>query len=1029
MPGLGPRVGGAHVDVNMKMDEGSIDSVGKAVHRQLSQLNKTLVQIGERNARTYRAIGKDAVVAWRAMLGSLLAGAPHFGTAISSIAGSATMLAGSLYSLAQSGYALLPMMTSLGLAGITASIGMRNFGRAVSETNPKALAEMLKDMPKSMQNAVLSTRKLSNEMRAAVWPKLFAGLSGGIEKLRNTGVIQRGLGQMAVSMNGLVKSILAYANTKQGVSTLNTFFKNNAKVFAAMSKAVVPFLDGFLRLVNALTPAAIRLSGRITDLAKRFQGWTKEAGFGKRIDTMMKGAEKTAGLLLKTLGNLGSAIINIFNAVNPSTNTFLEMLVGVTQRFEDWTKSVSGKNSLVTWANGSTDVMRQFGKTMKSIFKVTAELADPRVIVSFLKTVQGAFDILAKLPLDKIVTAFVTISEKLQPVSSVFLAIIISGAALNILLGNMMGQMGGLFSVIAKIIKFKILVNVLRDVGGGSKMVGGAAEGAAKKAGLLSRAWQFLLRIVTRVKSAFSTVVGFFSKTEATTGAAASKVSRLGTAFKPVLSILGRFVKFAGFVGLAVWIATLIAKSDDLKKKLGKVWDSLKEVGSALADSFKEIGAALAPLAPVAKGVGKAVGPVMSIFDKIATLAIGVVLDSIVYGFKSLANVITGASHIIAGFINVLVGLFTLDFGKVWDGLKQMASGVWPLLKGLFGLFITFFAPAKLAKLGLVAFRGLGGGIMRAMPEILKVAGRLLVSVLKFLVTLTPRMMLIGARAIIGLGRAMIGRSPEVTAAAGRLVEAVIGWIARLPGRLLALGARAVGALGSAVGRGAPKVVSAAGRIATGVINWIGRLPGRLLTLGGQAVSKLAGAVSKGVSKLGGIAGRIFNAVWDAVKTLPGKMLDLGGQIVSNIGKGITDGISKVTGAIGKVAGAVGKFWPGSPVKEGPLRAWNRGSDASGGGRNVIDALTAGLRDISPIRRAMQNAAAAVSSSFSSVPALAGVGAAGGAMIQPRVAGPSGTYNHQKTVNLTIQSVKSGSELTTDVNRALARVNLFMGVG
>jgi hypothetical protein len=275
----------------------------------------------------------------------------------------------------------------------------------------------------------------------------------------------------------------------------------------------------------------------------------------------------------------------------------------------------------------------------------------------------------------------------------------------------------------------------------------------------------------------------------------------------------------------------------------------------------------------------------------------------------------------------------------------------------------------------------------------------------------------------------MLVCSGDFFGGAGGLVVGVVGWIARVPGRLLALGARAVGALGGAVGRGAPKVVSAAGRIATGVINWIGRLPGRLLTLGGQAVSKLAGAVSKGVSKLGGIAGRIFNAVWDAVKTLPGKMLDLGGQIVSNIGKGITDGISKVTGAIGKVAGAVGKFWPGSPVKEGPLRAWNRGSDASGGGRNVIDALTAGLRDISPIRRAMQNAAAAVSSSFSSVPALAGVGAAGGAMIQPRVAGPSGTYNHQKTVNLTIQSVKSGSELTTDVNRALARVNLFMGVG
>lgn len=1020
MPGLGPRVGGAHVDVNMKFDDKSVGDVGKRIHRQLSSLSDSLAQVGDRNREVYRSIGKDAVTAWRALLGSVVAGAPLMGSAISGVAGGATLLAGALNSSVKSSFGLLPIMTSLGVAGLTASIGMRNFGAAVSETNPKALKELLADMPKSMQAAVMSTRAMSKEMRAVIWEKLFVGIGPLMQRLRDTGVIQRGLGKMAEQLNVMARGVLEYATSAKGVKVLNEFFDNNAKVFGALSKAVVPFLDGFLRLVNALTPAAIRLAGRITDVAERFSAWTQGEGFAERIDKMMKRSEKTAGLLFKVLGNLGGAINNIFNAANPATNTFLQMLVGVTERFEKWTASAGGKNSIAEWAMNSVDVMRQFGHTAEAVFKVIAELADPRVIISFLKTLEGAFNYLGKLPLDKIVDGFVRIAETLQPVSSLFLAIIIGGAALNIMIGSLIGQVGGLFSVLSKIIQFKILTSILKNMGGGAKGAGGAAADAAKKTGLLSRAWGFLLKIIQKVKGAFSSVVGFFSKTSATTGQTASKVSRLGKVFKPVMSILGKFVKFAGPVGIAVWIGSIIAKSDSLKAKLGNVWDSLKEVGSALVGAFKEIGTALSPLAPAAKAVGKAIGPVFGFIDKIAGLAIGVVLDSLVYGFKSVANVIKGAGKIIAGFINVLVGLFTLDFGKMWDGLKQMASGVVPLLKGLFGVFITFFAPARLAKLGLGALKGLGGGIAKAMPGILSAVGRFLGSVLKFFGTLPLKLLSLGGKAISWLGKAIVQYAPKVLMAVGRLYLGIIKWILKLPGRLLSLGMRALKALGGAVVRGTPKVLAAAGRIFTGVVRWIAQLPGRLLQLGAQALSKLFSAVTKntpkvlsaagriftgivewiaklpgrllelgksaitklgsaisnGIGKLKGIAGNVFDAVLNGIKALPGKVLDIGKNIIGSLISGITGGLGKLGGAMGKVGDVIGKFLPGSPVREGPLTAWNHGSDASGGGRNIIEAITGGLGYTRPIRRAMEDIANTVSESFNPRVAAAVAGTA-----------------------------------------------------
>lgn len=901
MPGIGPTVGRAHVDVNMKMDDKSLSKVGKDIKKQLNGLSKNLAQVGDRNREIYQSIGRDSVVAWRALMGSILAGAPLVGGAISGVAGAATLLGGAFYSVGQSSGALLPIFSSLGIAGLTLKVGMRGFAEAVSEVDPKKLELLLKDMPKSMQNAVLATRKLSNEMRDAVWPVLFKGLSDGIEKLRNTGTIQRGLGLMATQLNGLAKSVLNYANSGPGVKTLNKFFENNAKVFGALSKAVVPFLDGFLRLINVLSPAAIRLAGYITDVAESFQGWTKGAGFAKRIDDQMKSAQKTAGYLWRILGNLASAIMNVFNIANPSTNTFLQMLESVTQRFQEWTESAGGKSAIAEWAANAVDMMRQVGHTIEAIWPVIVQLADPRVFESFLKTVQGAFELLNKLPLENMVNAFLKVSEALQPVSSFFLAAIIAGAAFNIMIGAMIGQLGGLFSVLFKIVKFKIIVNLFKNMGGG-------AGTAAQKTGLLSRAWAVLVKIFTKLKSGFTTIIGFFSKTSSTTATTASKLGTLSKAFKPVLSILGRFVKFAGPIGIAVWIGVLIAKSKDLQAKLGNVWTALKDVFAQLGESFAEIGKALAPLAPAAEAAGSAFGWVFGLIDKLATFAVGVILDAIVYGLKSVGKVIEGLGHIIAGLINVLVGLFTLDFSKVWEGLKQMASGVVPLLEGLFGLFVSFFAPARLAKYGALAIKGLGSGIAKAMPAILSTVGRFLVSVLKFFAGLVPKLLTLGGQAIVALGRAVVKYAPVVLAAAGRLVTGFLRWYISLPGKLLRLGISAIKSLGGAVVKGTPKVLSAAGKIVSGILDWIGKLPGRLVSLGRESVSQLGSAIRGGIGNLKSIASDIVTSVFNIIKGLPGKLLGLGGELLSagkTLGGKILEGIRSGISAIGDMAGSV----------------------------------------------------------------------------------------------------------------------------
>lgn len=992
----------------MKFDDKSLNRVGKQIHQQLTK-------VAEHNREVYQSLGRESVTAWRAALGAVVAAAPLMGSLISAAAGAATLLAGALYSTVQSAYGAAPLLMAIGVAAGTAFLGLKSFFAALKSGDLSELTPSARAAAEAVQGLAGAWRKVRDEVQE----RMFKGLSDDIAKLGSTflPVLQKGLGKMADSLNFLAQEMLNYLNSSAGLKTISKFLDNMADIFKRLSKAVVPFLDGFLRLMNALSPAGKRLADRIAEVATNFQEWTKGEGFAKRMDDMMKKAEKTAGKVIDVVVNLGKALHNIFNAANPATNTFLNMLVDLTERFLTWTSSVEGQSSIATWASQSVEVMRQFGKTAEAVFKVVAELADPRVITSFLKTVEGAFNLLGQLPLDKMVDAFVKVAEALQPVSSLFLAIVIGGAAFNIMVGSVIGQLGGFVGVLSKIIKFKIITSILKNMGGGAGKAGTAAAGAAKKTGLLSRAWGGLVKIFGKIKALFSKVIGVFTKTGKTTGTVASKAGKLSGAFKPVMSILGRFAKFAGPVGLAVWIATIIGKSKDLQKKLGNVWDALKEVGSALKGAFEEIGAALKPLAPVADVAGKAFSLIFDALDGLMGLAIGVFLDTITYAFKSLASVITGAGKIIAGLINVLIGLVTLDFGKMWDGLKQIASGIGPLLKGLFGLFISFFAPAKFLKLGATALKGLGGGIKGALPGILSTVGSFLLRMLKGFVALPGKLLSLGGRAISWLGRAVKTNAPKVLSAAGNIVKGVITWIGKLPGRLLTLGTQAVTRLAGAVRTGIGKLRTIATNIFTAVQTQIAKLPGKLLTLGTQAVTKLSTAVRTGVSKLREIATSIKDAVVNVLTGLPGKMLDVGKNIVSSLVSGLLGKLGALKDAASKIADTIKGFLPGSPVKEGPLTAWNRGGGATGGGRNVIDAITGGL-DSDPIRRAMAGVADAVSGGFSPNMNVGPMAAGPGRM---RGAGPGG-----RDLNITI--VNPYPERASDSLSRTARNLAYLGL-
>ncbi len=81
--------------------------------------------------------------------------------------------------------------------------------------------------------------------------------------------------------------------------------------------------------------------------------------------------------------------------------------------------------------------------------------------------------------------------------------------------------------------------------------------------------------------------------------------------------------------------------------------------------------------------------------------------------FSGIVHVARGMARIVGGVVKVLAGVLTLDFGKAWEGIKQIFSGATEYLVGIFG---AVTAPARSALEGI--WTGLSAGARAAFDAV-----------------------------------------------------------------------------------------------------------------------------------------------------------------------------------------------------------------------------------------------------------------------------------------------------------------------
>lgn len=229
----------------------------------------------------------------------------------------------------------------------------------------------------------------------------------------------------------------------------------------------------------------------------------------------------------------------------------------------------------------------------------------------------------------------------------------------------------------------------------------------ADKFNALSPAQQDTIIKIALMAAAAGPAIFMFGKTVTIVGKTVSMLGKAGKAFKTfgtVAKMIGSPVGITIGVLLAlIAVGVLLYKNwDKVKATAGKAFGYVKGVFQACGISgesmrkklepigkrFKEIGVNAKELWAVVGPAFKLIGDTISYtFKQRVGPVIGVVVGAVIGYFsemiKSIINVVDGITTVIGGLIKFLTGVFTGNWRKAWEGIKDIFGGVFKTIGSL----------------------------------------------------------------------------------------------------------------------------------------------------------------------------------------------------------------------------------------------------------------------------------------------------------------------------------------------------------
>lgn len=416
---------------------------------------------------------------------------------------------------------------------------------------------------------------------------------------------------------------------------------------------------------------------------------------------------------------------------------------------------------------------------------------------------------------------------------------------------------------------------------------------------LITEAGPIFLKLIgwfTKLVDYFSRAVDWYSKLSPGTQDLILKIIGIGTALGPVVIILGSFLGAlagiaagvaaltstvglvvvgivavgAAFTAAFVWFKNFISKNDEVRasikntwddfyaKHLGPVVDAFKSFWANVVQAFNQVKNAITGNSGAWSSWGTGIAAVAQklwiIIKQVFFLIVdlfGTIVDTLGSVVKAIGSLISGIIKIFAGLTDFLIGVFTGDWKRALDGLKEIWDGLWDAVVG------------TLANVGEAIWK-LVKGIVMGIINFFK-----------------------------GLYDEMVGHSivPD-------LVNAVIMWFNKLTAPI-----RSVFNAISSIVKGFASVVSS---VVTAISNGVSKIIGYFRDLPGKitsAISSLAGTLKNfgenamrgflnGITSIGSKVIDKARSIADSVKNAVSSVLKIGSpsKVFTQYGKWVVQG-------------------------------------------------------------------------------------------------------------------------------------------
>lgn len=257
----------------------------------------------------------------------------------------------------------------------------------IEKLDTDKLSEIDKAMAKLSPNAqsfVTAVRSLSDEwtsLQNSVQDKLFDGLDKSVVELANNSLpaLERGMGRLAVTMNGSIKNLATELGSGNSTSLMEQIFGNTDVGLQRLSVGFKPFIDGMLKLTKESSDFLPRLGDAGAKVAERFRNWIYDISSDGRLDSWISRGLDGFTSLGRAVGSIGNAITSLTKAFDGATGNrggFLKLFETQAKKLSDYLKSPKGKNDLNSYFSKTQDFIRQLKEAYVDIRPLVKDVVE-----------------------------------------------------------------------------------------------------------------------------------------------------------------------------------------------------------------------------------------------------------------------------------------------------------------------------------------------------------------------------------------------------------------------------------------------------------------------------------------------------------------------------------------------------------------------------------------------------------------------------------------------------------------------------